>query len=288
MTKIYVFPGQGSQAKGMARDLFARFPHLVRQADEQLGYSLKTLCLEDPGNQLRLTQFTQPALYVVNALMYLHKRDAEGRLPDAVAGHSLGEYNALFAAGAFDFMTGLKLVQRRGLLMSRVSNGGMLAVVGLPPARVLEVLERSSRGSIDVANYNSHEQTVLAGPLEDLTAVGPAFEAAGARAVVPLNVSAPFHSRYMQEAAREFADFVSGFSFSKPRLPVISNRHARPYPAGEIAQLLVEQISSPVRWLESVEYLSTLPEAGFEEVGPGEVLSRLVKQIQRHAPARKN
>lgn len=282
MTHIVLFPGQGSQAKGMGGELFDRYRDMTADASSVLGYSIKELCVDDPRGELGLTQFTQPALFVVNALMYRARIDDGGAAPDFVAGHSLGEYNALLAAGCFDFATGVALVKERGALMGRVSGGGMSAVIGLEPERIQSVLHESAEGrNVDVANFNSFEQTVIAGPKEDLAAVKPALEAAGARMVVPLNVSAPFHSRYMRDAQREFEGFLARFDFKAPAIPVISNVRARPYEGDMVRGTLAEQIGNSVRWLDSMLYLLEKPEPVFEEVGPGQVLSKLLKQIQK-------
>lgn len=282
MTNVVVFPGQGSQAKGMGSELFDRYPDVVAEADRILGYSIRELCVDDPRGELGQTQFTQPALFIVNALMYRARMDAGGATPDFVAGHSLGEYNALLAAGCFDFATGVTLVKERGALMGRVSGGGMSAVIGVEPATIQQVLHDSEEGRrLDVANFNSFEQTVIAGPKEDLAAVKPLLEAAGARMVVPLNVSAPFHSRYMRDAQREFGTFLQDFEFSAPSIPVISNVRARPYDGDMVRATLSEQIGNSVRWLDSMLYLMEQPEPAFEEVGPGQVLTKLLKQIQK-------
>lgn len=266
----------------MGADLFDRYPDWTKDADAILGYSMRELCVDDPRGELGLTAFTQPALYVVNALTYRARQDAGASAPDFVAGHSLGEYDALLAAGVFDFATGLKLVQKRGQLMGRVGGGGMSAVVGLDPTRIQRLLDDSEAGRrVDVANFNSHDQTVLAGPKADLAAVKPLLEAAGARAVIPLNVSAPFHSRYMREAQSEFAAFLREFPFQPPAIPVISNVSAKPYEADLVRQTLSEQIGNSVRWLESMQYLLVQPDPQFEEVGPGSVLTRLVSQIKK-------
>jgi trans-AT polyketide synthase/acyltransferase/oxidoreductase domain-containing protein len=281
---IVLFPGQGSQVKGMGAELFDRFPEMTAAADGILGYSIRELCVEDPRGELGQTQFTQPALFIVNALMYRARMDDGGARPDFAAGHSLGEYNALWAAGCFDFETGVRLVRERGALMGRVSGGGMSAVIGLEPEKIQSLLFESDAGrNVDVANFNSFEQTVIAGPKEDLDAVKPALEAAGARMVVPLNVSAPFHSRYMREAQREFERFLQPFEFAAPSLPVISNVRARPYDADMVRATLAEQIGNSVRWLDSMLYLLDTPDPAFEEVGPGQVLSKLLKQIQKRA-----
>ena len=279
MTKIYVFPGQGSQSPGMGGELFDQFPELVKQTDEVLGCSIKDLCLNDPDKRLGQTDYTQPALYIVNALTYLSKTEDSDLRPDFVAGHSLGEYNALFAAGVFDFITGLKLVQRRGQIMVKVTGGGMAAVIGMQPDKIKQVLKDASFESIDIANLNSPKQTVISGRKEDIDAVKTVFEDAGVRLFIPLKVSGAFHSRYMQEAQNEFADFLKSFEFQPVQIPVIANFTAAPYQDTETVNNMVQQISSPVRWVESIQYLKQQPEPEFEEVGPGNVLTKLIKQI---------
>jgi len=279
MTKIYVFPGQGSQSVGMGGELFDQFSEMVNQADEVLGYSIKDLCLNDPEKKLGLTDYTQPALYIVNALTYLSKTEEASLRPDFVAGHSLGEYNALFAAGVFDFITGLKLVQKRGQIMVKVTGGGMAAVIGMQPDKIKQVLIDASFESIDIANLNSPKQTVISGRKEDIDAVKTVFEEAGVRLFIPLKVSGAFHSRYMQDAQNEFAGFLKSFEFQPVQIPVIANYTAAPYQDGETINNMTQQISSPVRWVESIQYLKQQPEAEFEEIGPGNVLTKLIKQI---------
>jgi len=279
MTKIYVFPGQGSQSVGMGGELFDQFSEMVNQADEVLGYSIKDLCLNDPEKKLGLTDYTQPALYIVNALTYLSKTEEASLRPDFVAGHSLGEYNALFAAGVFDFITGLKLVQKRGQIMVKVTGGGMAAVIGMQPDKIKQVLKDASFESIDIANLNSPKQTVISGRKEDIDAVKTVFEDAGVRLFIPLKVSGAFHSRYMQDAQNEFAGFLKSFEFQPVQIPVIANYTAASYQDGETINNMTQQISSPVRWVESIQYLKQQPEAEFEEIGPGNVLTKLIKQI---------
>ncbi|MDQ3068266.1 MAG: ACP S-malonyltransferase [Acidobacteriota bacterium] len=282
MTEIVLFPGQGSQVKGMGAELFGRYPDLTAEADRVLGYSIAELCLDDPRDELGRTQFTQPALFVANALTYRASLEDGAAPPACVAGHSLGEYNALLAAGCFDFATGVTLVKQRGELMGRVSGGGMSAVIGLEPDAIQAALESTEEGRrVDVANLNSFEQTVMAGPKEDLAAVKGTLEAAGARMVIPLNVSAPFHSRYMRDAQREFEGFLEGFEFRAPSIPVISNVTARPYGADAVRATLAGQIGNSVRWLDSMLYLLEMPEPGFREAGPGQVLTKLIKQIRK-------
>ncbi|MEO0443728.1 MAG: ACP S-malonyltransferase, partial [Pseudomonadota bacterium] len=165
---VWFFPGQGSQYKGMGgEELFNAFPQLVNQADEILGYSIADLCLRDPEGKLGQTEFSQPALFVVNALMF-NKEKGSGVLPDYLAGHSLGEYNTLYAAGCFDFQTGLRLVKRRGELMGQAKNGGMAAVIGLPEEKVVGLLNDSGCRNLDIANVNSSKQVVVSGDIDDI------------------------------------------------------------------------------------------------------------------------
>lgn len=286
---VFVFPGQGSQKRGMGQELFDEvneFAAVEQQVDALLGYSVRELCLTDPANRLNQTQYTQPALYVVNALHY-YKALAEGASPQAVAGHSLGEYNALLAAGAFDFLTGLSLVKKRGELMAQARNGAMAAVIDLEPDRIASVLRDAGLSGIDVANYNSPAQTVISGPAHDLKLAEPPLKAAGARAAMLLPVSAAFHSRYMLAAAQEFDDFLHGVRFNPLRLPVIANVTGQPYPvdnpAAVIRSMLVKQIYQPVQWMQSVSYLLHEGATEFVEIGPGTVLTKLIQKIQETA-----
>lgn len=281
-----IFPGQGSQKRGMGQGLFdtvREYTTVEAEVDDLMGYSMRQLCLEDPQNRLRETQYTQPSLYVANALHYYHAI-SQGGSPAFLVGHSLGEYNALLAAGAFDFLTGLRLVKKRGELMAQVSNGGMGAVIGLSDSKISQIIVDSSLAGIDIANFNSPSQTVISGPVEDIRRAGPVFEKAGARMYIPLNVSAAFHSRYVADAAKAFADFLTPLIFHTLRIPIIANVTARPYPddsSDGIKALLVEQISHAVKWKQSIRYLISRGVSEFRETGPGNVLTRLVQQIQQ-------
>lgn len=286
----FIFPGQGSQKRGMGQGLFdevREYAAVEKDVDAIVGYSMRKLCLEDPENRLKETQFTQPSLYVVNALHY-YKAIGEGGRPAYVAGHSLGEYNALLAAGVFDFLTGLRLVKKRGELMSQAKNGGMGAVIGLGASAIERVIRENGLSSLDVANFNSPSQIVVSGPVDDIARAGPAFERAGAQMYVPLQVSAAFHSRYMRDAASAFADFLAPMSFAAPAIPVVANATGRPYSAGNGADsvsLLVDQITHSVQWTQSVRFLIGQGVTQFTETGPGNVLTRLVQQIQKQKDA---
>ncbi len=265
----------------MGKDLFARFRDEVAVADEILGYSVEDLCLNGPEEKLNLTQHTQPALYLVNALTWKQKLEDGGEAPAFTAGHSLGEYNALLAAGVFNFGTGLRLVQERGRLMGEARDGGMAAVVGLDREKIESILRENGLESLDIANLNAPDQTVLSGPKADIERAKPFFDDSGARMYVPLKVSAAFHSRYMTQAADSFSRFLEDFSFSAPKIPVIANVSAQPYGDNDVTANLAGQINGSVRWTESINYLlDQSPDAEFEEVGPGKVLAGLLRKIK--------
>ncbi|GAB4485501.1 MAG: ACP S-malonyltransferase [Thermodesulfovibrionales bacterium] len=280
MPTVFMFPGQGSQSLGMGEGLFERYPGLVSEADAVLGYSIQELCLKNPDDLLRRTDHTQPALYVVDVLSHLAKVEDEKLRPDVVIGHSLGEYAALYAAGAFDFGTGLRLVQKRGSLMNAATGGGMAAVLGMDADAVSAALAELGAGSIDVANYNSPSQIVISGPKADIESFAPMLKDKGAKRVVILPVSGAFHSRYMKPAADEFEAFLSGFSFGSLKIPCIANCSAMPYTDDAIASNLVRQITSSVRWTDTIRNLREQGADTFVEVGPGTVLAGLVRQIK--------
>lgn len=276
----YLFPGQGSQVKGMGAALFAEFPEIVAKADHILGYSIIQLCLDDPHGYLNLTQYTQPALYVVNALYYLKKCKETDQKPNFLAGHSLGEYNALLAAEVFDFETGLKLVQQRGALMSAAVGGGMAAVIGLKNETVQDILHKENLTDISIANQNSYTQIVISGSQNSISKAQPIFEKSGASLYIPLKVSGAFHSPHMKDAQQSFAAFLDQFTFHAPRIPVIANVTAKPYPAHEIQSYLSEQMTSPVLWTPTLDYLFKQGETDFVEIGPGSVLTGLTRRIR--------
>ncbi|MEJ2118737.1 MAG: ACP S-malonyltransferase, partial [Alphaproteobacteria bacterium] len=277
-----LFPGQGAQYKGMGRDLFSQYPEQTEMASDILGYSIERLCIEDDEGKLRLTQYTQPALYVVNALNYLKRQDEGAPPPTYAAGHSLGEYNALLAAGVFDFKTGLQLVKRRGELMGAAKNGSMAAVIGIDEDSLTALLKEHQLSEIDLANFNTLSQIVIAGPKESILKAEKLLSAQNIRCVV-LNVSAAFHSRYMKEAQQDFSGFLKQFHFNAPLFPVIANATARPYRDGETAEMLARQIASPVRWTDTIRYLMGKGCTQFVEMGGGIILTRMVEEIKTTA-----
>lgn len=279
MSLAFLFPGQGSQSVGMGADLFERFPDLVSEADELLGYSLRSLCLDDPDAKLGRTEYTQPALYVVS---YLHALSLieDGLRPSLSAGHSVGEFAALASAGSIGFADGLQMVAKRGEIMSQVEGGGMAAVIGLDADVIRETLSSVSLLDIDLANFNSPGQIVVSGPAEQIKETIAPLKEVGAKLVVPLKVSGAFHSRMMEQPALQFQEFLGNFSFSQPQIPVYSNVEAQPYADAEtIPSILVRQIHSPVRWTETIIKMRESGAQEFQECGPGNVLTKLLRQI---------
>lgn len=285
--KTYLFPGQGSQRAGMGEALFDEFAEITTKADAILGCSIKDLCLHDRQDQLGQTQFTQPALYVVNALTWRKRAAETGERPDFVAGHSVGEYNALECAGVFGFEDGLRLVCKRGALMATAPKGAMAAVIGLTADRIAEILAQAGLSAIDMANFNAPTQIIISGLEDDIRAAQPVFEKHQGM-YIPLNVSGAFHSRYMAPVLPEFAAFLDDFSFAEPTVPVIANVTATPYRPGTTAEMLKTQLTSPVRWLDSMHYLLQQGVQDFLELGPGNVLTNMMKSIRsqhKSAPA---
>ncbi len=277
----YVFPGQGSQKVGMGETLFNEFSNETKQANEILDYDIQELCLTDPKNQLNQTQFTQPALFVVSALSYLAYQKENPTHPAYLAGHSLGEYNALFAAKVIDFETGLKLVQKRGELMSEASGGAMAAIIGMSATDIAKTLASNNLESIDIANFNEPNQTVISGQENDIKKAQKIFEEAGVRRYIPLAVSGAFHSRYMEPAKKAFETYLESCAFSEPTIPVIANVTATPYTQTDIKTLLAKQITHSVKWVDSITYILNKQETDLIEIGPGKVLTGLINKIKK-------
>jgi len=292
MEKVaFVFPGQGSQYVGMGRDIYETYPEakvLFDEADEILGFPLSRLCFEGPKEELNDTINTQPAIFATSLACLEVLKSRFFAEPLFLAGHSLGEYSALVAAGALDFADGLKLVRERGRLMKEAGErnpGGMAAVLGLE-AEVLDeicrIASRETGGVVQLANYNSPGQIVISGHKEALEQALELAREREARRVIPLAVSIAAHSPLMQPAAQTFADVVAQVDFHQPQVPVVANVTAAPITTvAEIRGELVNQLTSTVRWAESVRYMMAQGVSTFVEIGPKNVLTGLIRRIER-------
>ncbi|MEM0910633.1 MAG: ACP S-malonyltransferase [Pseudomonadota bacterium] len=279
--KACLFPGQGSQKKGMGEQLFSQFPDYVKQADQILGYSIVDLCLDDPGGRLAQTHYTQPAIYVVSCLQYLVDFESSNK-PDFLLGHSVGEYAALFAAESLDFSDGLRLVKKRGELMSQAKGGGMAAVVGVSLPEFIELIESSPFMGIEIANINAPDQIVIGGGKASMGAFSKYLNQIDFTGrFIPLNVSGAFHTRLMRFAQLGFLKFLQSIEFSQTTIPVISNLTARVNLKEEIPENLVRHLASPVRWVECIEHVIGSGAEEFHEVGT-RVLSPMVSKIRRN------
>ena len=288
MTKIaYIFPGQGSQAVGMGQNLCSHSEAartLFEQADEYLGEKISTLCFYGPEDALKQTVHTQPALYVTSAAALAVLRERGAASPDAVAGHSVGEYAALYAAGAFDFETGLKLVSRRAQEMHRAAltrPGAMAAVLGLTAEQVVAVCaDAESAGPVSAANFNGGGQVVISGSADGVAKASELAKAVGAKRVLPLNVSGAFHSALMAPAVEAMEYALRDAVIQTANIPIVANLTADyETTPDEIRTNLAAQIDHPVRWEETI---LRLIEGGFDtfvEVGSGTVLAGLMKRI---------
>ncbi len=291
-----LFPGQGSQVVGMGQDLAQKHPQvrqLYDEADEILGFSLSSLCFEGPKEALDDTINTQPAIFVTS-LAVLRTLEAEERLPKPAlaAGHSLGELTALAAAGAMHFVDGLRLVRERGRLMKLAgeqSPGGMAAVLKMDNAEVERACREASDElgkAVQVANYNSPGQVVISGDREALARATELLQERGGRRIIPLAVSIAAHSPLMANIVLAFRKAVEATPFRAPRIPVVANISARPLASiGEIQDELAGQLTWPVRWTASVQWMIENGATRFIEVGPQDVLSKLVKRIDRSVDA---
>lgn len=296
MSTALIFPGQGAQFVGMGRDLHAASAAaraVFAHADATLELPLTELCFAGPEAALMATENAQPALLTVSVALLATLSERAGSEPTAfvaqqaafVAGHSLGEYSALVAAGAFDFATALRLVRRRGELMAQARNGAMAAIIGLEegPLEAICVAVTAAHGPVVIANYNAPGQLVISGTQAGIEQAIAAAKAHGAKRALPLKVSAAFHSPLMQAAASALAPLIAEATIRDPQVPVISNVNAAPITrADAIRSELVAQITAPVRWIASVETMQAHGVDAFVEVGAGNVLTGLTKRI---APA---
>jgi [acyl-carrier-protein] S-malonyltransferase len=291
----FLFPGQGSQYVGMGQDLYEAYPEAratFNQADKVLGFALSELCFNGPEETLNDTINTQPAIFVTSVALLRALEGGKLHAPAFVAGHSLGEYSALAAAGAMDFASGLRLVRERGRLMEEAgerSPGGMAAVLGLETETVNEVCRQARKetgGVIQVANYNSPGQIVISGDFRARDVAIELAKAEGAKKVVPLAVSIAAHSPLMECIVDEFRQAVKATEFRTPTVPVVANVSAAPLTSVEaLREELVQQLTSPVRWVESVQYMIGQGVAEFVELGPKDVLTKLMRRIDKNVQA---
>lgn len=285
----FIFPGQGAQSVGMGKDAYDAVPaarDLFLTADEQLGFPLSSIIFNGPDEDLKQTVNTQPAL-LATSMAYLEAMRGKGIEPDYVAGHSLGEYSALVCAGVLSFEEAVSIVRARGEYMEAAVPGGqgaMAAVLGADREALSELCKSiTAQGHVvELANMNCPGQIVISGSAQGVAAAAERVKEAGGKRAIPLEVSGPFHSTLMKEAANRLADKLEQAAFNTPSVPVVANVTARPVEdTAAIRGLLVEQVYSPVLWHDSVEWMIAQGVDTFVEIGPGSVLSGLIKKIDK-------
>ena len=282
----WIFPGQASQKVGMGLDLYENTDlgkNYYDLANDILGEDIKDISFNGPDEKLKITKFTQPAIFIVSTIIS-HLLLEKGHNPDGVAGHSLGEYSALAAAGGIDFETGLELVKVRSNSMDnagKLTPGTMAAVIGMDRDKVKELTQKLSSEQIVVAaNYNTENQIVISGNIEPVKDFIDIAKENGARMAIPLNVSGAFHSPLMQQAREELADKLDSIEITDINIPIYSNVNAKPTRKGsDIKKSLINQLENPVLWFDSIKNMVSDGFSKFTEIGPGKVLCGLNKKI---------
>ena len=290
MTNLaFVFPGQGSQKIGMLAELAEQNPIIEQtfsEASGVLGYDMWQLIQQGEQDEINLTQRTQPILLTCSVAIYRLWNEQQGTVPSQMAGHSLGEWSALVCANVIDFADGLRIVEARGKYMQQavpVGQGAMAAIIGLDDQAILNACsEASSLGVVDAVNFNAPGQVVIAGSNNAVERAMEICKSAGAKRALPLPVSAPFHTSLMKPAADNLAEMVNAVTFRAPEVPIIHNVHAKnENDPAVIKALMLEQIYSPVKWVDCVKQLKASGASTLVECGPGKVLSGLAKRIDR-------
>ena len=288
LKKSWIFPGQASQKVGMGLDLYENTDlgkNYYDLANDILGEDIKDISFNGPDEKLKITKFTQPAIFIVSTIIS-HLLLKKGHNPDGVAGHSLGEYSALAAAGGIDFETGLELVKVRSNSMDNAGKlipGTMAAVIGMDRAKIKELTqELSSEQIVVAANYNTENQIVISGNIETVQGFIDIAKENGARMAIPLNVSGAFHSPLMKPAREELADKLDSIEISNINIPIYSNVNAKPTRKGsDIKKSLINQLENPVLWFDSINNMVSDGFSKFTEIGPGKVLCGLNKKINK-------
>lgn len=284
----FIFPGQGSQYVGMGLDFYNSSEiakNIFDKFNEILGKDLTKICFEGPEDALKQTINTQPAILAVSIIGYELLKEKMNIKPDYFAGHSLGEYAALYAAGVLNLNDAISLVQKRAQLMDQSAKGSMSAILGMDEQKLEELINiASSEGLVSIANYNTPEQTVITGEEKAVNKANEVAAQLGAKRVIPLAVSGAFHSALMKSASEDYARFVANFNINDALIPVVTNVDAVPTrDKAEFKQKMVDQIHSSVYWKQSIAFMLEQGADTFIEIGPGKVLSGMIKKIDRSA-----
>ena len=276
----YIFPGQGIQKVGMGKKLLEKHESLIVAANDICGYSIKELCLKGPAERLNNTEFSQVAIFILNALYHIDYIEKNNESPIFCVGHSLGEYNALLAAKVFDFTTGLQIVKKRGELMAKVENGAMAAIVGLEVEKFQEILKQHDIEEVTISNINSPNQLVISGLASIIDKYIKLFNNVASCRCIKLNTSGAFHSPHMLSVRNEFKKYLSQFTFNEPTIKVISNAHLDIYTINSVVKNLSDHLIKPVNWLKTIHILLDEGITEFSEMSDAKLLTNMVGKIK--------